>query len=369
MLQRICSSPKRMFLRPVLNRQPTCAYLQMFSQLISITSDFVDKSGRKRRITDTTLRDLGSECGGLVYGVTAGTLLAYCGCRKGVAPQALRVLHSALRPMSQAIVCASGVDATHLCAGMFAHRQSRAQMNYVGLTEQASPTVSVQINRRFGSSSMLVGATIALFCVFTLLSNHTIALASGATIDSLKSDIEWIVNKNCLLDAAVNVADAVRGAVPSHGFAAAPLWEFEAVEAELRALQRAIVGVRVAMEMARKNGLSPRDALTLQLDYFAKAAYPASVRLDAGTQSKLLNNIANPLFFHAQQNARSQTNPGSGGLVVPLSQLSSIAREGDPGGSDGSVTDASSVSHPLSNASSRNSDAASEAECFRVMEL
>ena len=105
------------------------------------------------------------------------------------------------------------------------------------------------------------------------------------------------------------------------------------------------------------------------MDYFAKAAYPASVRLDAGTQSKLLSDVANPLFFHAQQNARPQTNPGSGGLVVPLSQLSSIAREGDPGGSEGSITDASSVSHPLSNASSRNSDVASEAECFRVMEL
>ena len=369
MLSRVCGTNQRMFRSPILRRQPTHAYLETFCQLISLPSDTQDRSGRKRRITDTTMRELGSECGGMVYGTTAGQMLAFLGCGKGVVPKALRVLHTALTPVSQAVLTMLGPDATHLCAGLFTHRQARAQMTK--LSQQSGNQPSVQIHSRFGSSSMIVGATVAIYCVFRLLSSHAVALDCGATAQSFVEDVDWMMNNNCLLDSVVHMETVVRGAVPRHGFAAAQVWEVAAVEAELRALQRAKVGVRVAIDVASKHGLSSKDAFELQLDYFAKAGFPATSRLAPNSHAAMLDEIANPLFFASQQTANPQPQAFHGGFVVPLSQLAGVARKSGDGNSEtSSMTDGSTLSHPLSIASSGNSEAGSDlGTSFTVLDL
>jgi hypothetical protein len=372
MLQRISRQRQWLFFRSVLRRQPESSNLQMFSHLISAELDAVDRSGRKRRLVDSAFRNLGSDCGGVVYGVTLGALLAFCGCKKGNTPHAVRVIQASFQQIQTSVKAMSGADKQLLVSGLFSNRQSRSQINYVNEnTNNGAEQSNVQVSSRHGSSSMLVGATATIFCVFTVLSNRAAALATGASEESFNSDIEFLNQSRSILETTVKAELALRGAAPRCGFGAAPAFEVDSIEAEIRALQRAKVGIRFAMEVAETQRLNCAQTIRLQLEYYSRAAFPATC-LDSRTHSTVLSAIANPAFFglSIQQAGPLQAARYQGDFVVPLAQLSGLARDGATGGnSDTASFSASAASRQLSNASSRASDAGSEIDSFKVLEL
>jgi hypothetical protein len=301
------------------------------------------------------LRDFGSECGGIVYGTTAGQLLAFCGCSKGKVPLALRIIHGALKPVADSVLTTLGQDSTNLCDGLFAHRMARVQQQALttgsgGVTREF---VSVNIHSRHGSSSMLVGATASVVCVFSLLTNRSF---NPCAVE----DVAWIVSNEVLVNTLLSACEALRGSVPTHGFACSPKWELQAIGAEFRALERAKAGVRIAIQLCSLHKLPPAQALDLQMLYLKRAAFPAESNLCDATQPQMLRDVSLPMFFASQQDMQPQPRAFQGGFVVPLSQLSSVVSQGGSGGSGGSrggsdassVTGSSVMSHPLSNCSS-----------------
>ena len=131
-------------------------------------------------------------------------------------------------------------------------------------------------------------------------------------------------------------------------------FQYNSCEAERRALERGIQGVKTASFVAFRRQLTTTATFSLQMDFFCKAAWPTNHCIGPDTQDVLLQRMKLPVFFlsHTLQRFQHQPVPHPG-FIVPLSQLSGIENSGVEHYC--TETDASSVDTGSSNGKSSNS--------------
>ena len=259
---------------------------------------------------------VGRRCVGCVYGCAIGNIVNYCAHKGASVPAMVRKIHQSLVPVAAAVLSESGSDANTLCSGIAAHRIARAQQLRMGQLEK-------NIHCRHANPAIVVGLTASIYVVYAILAAPNIT----ACTTSRASDIRWFVKHQLILQS-LHVAEYIlkSSKPPRHGPGCAPEFEIGAVEAEFRAIQRAIQGVKTANIMATQNDLDEQNTFSVQLSFYAKAAWPTNERIGADTHDALLARIATRPFFTgpSQQASHAPPHAPHPGLVVPLSQMSGI---------------------------------------------
>ena len=126
-----------------------------------------------------------------------------------------------------------------------------------------------------------------------------------------------MVEHNSIRDAITTLEWLLEGVVPC----AAPRIERDAVDAELRAVQRAKRGIVMAESLLKSASNSSLTSATAQLHFqfsiVLRAIFPAGEFVDEFTHDELLAKLESPAFFF-QNSVLPVALPTS---IVPLSQL------------------------------------------------
>ena len=164
-------------------------------------------------------------------------------------------MFDAFMPIAKNLKQMKGPDVKYLARGLGTHRVIRSQ--YPKLCEI---TVAPQIQKRDGHRACAFGATAAIYVLFHMLASEKRPLELGGPLDEggLGTQFEKVV-------------EATAGA-----FADWPLLDLldaPALEAELRALQRAYVGIRLA-RMCDVQHESVEEAFARRLRFYAQCVWP-----------------------------------------------------------------------------------------------
>ena len=195
-----------------------------------------------------------------------------------------------------------------------------------------------------------------MLCVYSVLASDVVTTPRV----SREEDVRWFVERGMLMHTLAVAEHVLSTSTPPRGrggLGGPSEFELAAVQAEMRAVQRAARGVATATALAKRHNLPPTTTFAMQLAFFSRAAWPPNQRLCRDTQSELLASMESPLFFTSEPSTHRSLHSHAvhPGLVVPLSELSAIAASsssssaarplGKRGGASeaASETDASSV--------------------------
>lgn len=269
----------------------------------------------------------------------------YCAHNGSSIPAMMRKIHEMLVPVATAVLSESGKDANTMCAGIAAHRIARSQQLRMG------GQIEKTIHRRQANPAIVVGLVASIYCVYAILSYD---LATTPKV-SRAYDVAWFVKNNLILQS-LGVAEYIltSSTPPRHGPGNATEFEISADEAELRAVARAIQGVKTATSMAAQNGFDEYTTFSMQLSFLSKAAWPTNERIGPDTQTALLKRLGSPIFFTSGPHQQAPHGPISHpGMIVPLSQLSGVESRAI-GGKGATDTDSSSIATGSSHRHSSN---------------
>lgn len=312
-LERANAHARRIFDGPILTRQSN-RYLGCQAFLLAIPS------GRKQP-TMPVNPQLGGPCAGCVYGCAFGNIVGYCSHKNTVFAAITRKIYQVLVPIAASVLSESGSDAQTMCSGIAAYRITRTQQLKMHPGELEKTTHRKQTN-----PAVVLGLTASILCVYSVLSSDSVT--SPAV--SRANDILWFARQSMLLRALAVAEHVLETSTPriAHGVGSAPAFERAAVDAELRAVQRAAQGVKTATALAEQHAMDTAATFALQLSFFAKSAWPANERLGMDTHARMLQKLSSPLFFTADaQNTQLTFQAGAvhPGFVVPLAELSGFA--------------------------------------------
>ena len=265
------------------------------------------------------------QCVGVVFGCSLANLMHYARGSKHKVYRVMREIRRCLEPVSAQILRMSGKDRAVLSQGIASHRVVLQQQKKMREIARAPP-----IDSKMGHAGVVLGITAALLVVFTVLA----ADAADATFgQGLSSTISTML---------FQVADALRAwRLPAcSNITAARV----AIDAEMRAVQRAIAGVRRAGTLARQNNLDFFAQLKLELKLYALAAWPPGMIVEEETHDSVMEKLlTGALDLEALKADGDFFAPPPG--VVPLSALPNLLNVKDGGsGSDLESVTASSVS-------------------------
>jgi len=223
----------------------------------------------------------------------------------------LRTVRAQLLPAAESLRCIRGADAEHLALGMASCRVVHAER--AALPELAAAQCP-RIDHKYGHASTAVGATAALLAAFGCMAevpNHCRHLVHDHSLGKAL---------RCAEAALETWRPAVMHMPDEH---------WAALAAERRAMQRASLAVRQAIEVALARDLEPLRAMALQLAWARAAAYPSGETVDEFTQSRLCERIRDrrlfgPLLDAAAVAAPSPLDPVVPG-VLPLSEIPEAA--------------------------------------------
>lgn len=341
-LKRAAQQTRRLFDGPLLKKLSPSAYLIVFSAFLARREPAQPSSGRKRRAERSALAAT-TECAGTVFGCCLGSLVAYLKLAGVSTAFTVRQIEAALSPLAAAALKTHGVDSQWLCAGLASARVLRAQVALASTDD-----VNVALHSRNGNPLTMIGACASIFVTFSILASPMLG-----SVDSkqLQDDLEWLVDHNTL-ETTLRSASVLANAVPIDGWAAALPFELASLDAEQRALERAMSGVRVAREFAEKHRFQAASTLRKMLDWFARAAWPAGELLNERTHDAVLLKLSDARYFLSPPpvHASHSTPPE----LIPLAQLSGLAD-----GTRRSESDASSIATGSSRTLSSKSSTAS----------
>lgn len=309
---------------------------------------------------------------GATFGCTLGIIVAYLEGRGIPAERAhvLRSIRTQLLPAAESLRYMRGVDAEHLALGMASCRVVQAQRSAM---QEMAPANCPRIDHKYGHAGTAVGTTATLLAAFGVMCE-------------VPNHCRHFVH-DCSLGKALRCAEA---ALDNWKPAVVHLPEehWEALGAERRALHRASLAVREAIEAALERRLDPTLSMTTQLTWARLAAFPSGKLVNEFTQTRLCDQIrrrelfgmslddllAPPACTLATRAPRRMLQPG----VLPLSEIpaATLMPSRGGGGSQGrgeSFSDthsyASSSWHTLSSNGSNFSHVSQDslgglAECF-----
>ena len=273
------------------------------------------QGGRVRRAGKVVSKTVGS-----VFGCSMGNLLTYGRGHKHPLRVARSRLERVSEPVLEALARITGPDRVHLNRGTGLHR-------VVGTLGTKLPEVQQSCclpitDKRRGAARAAVGVAYGL--VLAVLGAFAILSAVPQDEELLEPLLEPACRE---MRAALEQWDTVVET------------DAASLNAERRAAERALAGVRLARQRAREWMLSPAESVKLQLSLYRRAAWPAGERIGPDEQASLLARLQSGALVGEQIDARAepqlpQTMPTPG--VLPLAALAFAPR---PAGDD----DASSV--------------------------
>jgi len=237
----------------------------------------VGGSGRKRKERTggegrREARDSVSCCGA-TFGATMGNIVGYLEGRGVPAERAriLRGVRAQLADAAGALATMNGDDVHHLARGMAACRVVGPQRGALPELPGVNPHCP-RIDSKYGHVATAVGTTAALIAIFGVMCEVP---AQCAHIAADESFIKAMRCAQAALAAWSTPALQLRGE------------HWSALEAERRALERAIDGAREASRSAARLRATPERTMALQLAWARRAAYPPHERVDPQTQPAL----------------------------------------------------------------------------------
>jgi len=332
-LDRVCRTSEHLFNCPLLCRLNRDAKLVVYSCFLAPNGG--ERPERSERYAPYRRGHSAAAspvvCNGSVFGVLLCSLTSFLLHAKASKAFVLRLIAAALREPSQTAKSIRGFDRVFLCAGM--------SIESVALREQLvrmSTAERQAIPRKYGRSEIVIGLTASIYAIFSVLQND---LSGNVRRTTFLKDIEWMVVKQAIEERLSRADEILEKSIPAPSSDECERIEGEAVDAEQRAVQRALCGVRMATSFAQSNGLTLQDTFRLQLQWFARAAWPAGEMLNVKTHESVLQKMTDQSFF--LQAPMLQTEQTVTERFTPLWALNSMS------GPVGSESDASSARSSL----------------------
>ena len=218
---------------------------------------------------------------GATFGCTLGIIVAYLEGRGIPAERAhvLRSVRTQLLPAAESLRYMRGVDAQHLALGMASCRVVHAQRT--AMPEMGAGECP-RIDHKYGHAGTAVGATATLIAAFGVMSG-------------VPNHCRHFVHDHSLAKALRCAAGALDNWKPA--VLHLPEEHWEALSAERRALHRASLAVREAIEVAVDRKLEPSLSMNMQLAWARMAAFPSGELVNEYTQTRLCERIRARTLF------------------------------------------------------------------------
>lgn len=268
------------------------------------------ESGRKRRLCAAAAPP-GVEVEGAVFGTFLGSLVYALSVRGVTTSFCIRSIRAALLPIANAAQNVEGVDGRVLCAGLAASRAVREQMVSVGAA-QTPPSLHSSV----GHPTIVLGACATIYVLFALLTSDHFGTIDTQT---LEVNARAVADNDVVAQTFDYAVLLLERAVPMNA-----TWlgcgdvEVRAVDAEIRACQRAARAARAAVGYAAQRSLEGTQTVRLMLSWVARAAWPAGMLVNERMHDELMAQLT-PEFFNRP--VVVQTREVAVDAIVPLSQL------------------------------------------------
>jgi len=369
-LKRASENTRRLIDGPLVSRLRENAYLVVVSSFLALRENTpscsAQTTGRKRRSGHRGAIQSSSECSGAVYGCFLGTIVSYLQTTGVSVAFTVRQIEAVLSPVAASALKTRGVDARLLCTGLASSRMVRTQLVYLSLQKKDGP---LSLHSRNGNPSTMIGMCASLFVVFSLLSS---SMLGSVDKHDLNSSIVFMLENHTIERVLKEANETAENALPLDGWTSAHIFELEAVDAEHRAIERAIRAVSCARRYASAHALAPASTFRKILEWYSIAAWPAGELLNERTHENILhrmNNIEyylNPSVEAASSFEAAAAGPGATAAeltdVIPLNQLRAASASATASSYASSYASSASSSVSIASSSS-NGGAADVAEC------
>jgi len=270
---------------------------------------------------------------GSIFGCVLGAVIGFVTTKDERVCDVMRRLRGCLEPVGKDAMSCLGEDAIHLQRGFASHHAIRGQLPYLHESK-----MSVRIDSRYGKKSVALGVSA---CVYFVLSS--LATRTENSVALLYASSMWMRRCYKML-SHWNTSSHVCG-----------VFQFQALEAERRALERGAHAFDAADAEAKRTGLDIHNTLRLKLAYVRKAMWPPGRVLDAKTQAALLDWVNSDSFTKDIKLQREVQPSMNITINVPLSAIPMLPEHSKMG--VGSSCDSqSSAGSSLLSLSSVNSD-------------
>ena len=231
--------------------------------------------------------------------------------------------------------------------------QGLAALRIVGEQRKHIPELNaLKVDSRKGHPGAAFGATAAIVAVFGIMA----ADPTGEASKHFAAD-------NSLPRVLACAEEHLKDRQPAYGVRV-PAEHWASLQAERRAIERARIAAETAVAACETRKLPPREAVKLQLEMTAAAAFPSGgIKVDAETQAVLCEAARSGKQCKCQKRrlACTRHHPSS---VVPLSEISGealVTGGADSRSSDDSRSMASSSWNSVASGSSSGVSAYSRA--------
>ena len=240
---------------------------------------------------------------GCCFGVSMGHLVEFarCGSHFSVA-DVIRQLRSLLGPAANDLSACQGMDVEYLKRGFACNHAIRGQMSFMNESKRAP-----RLNSKYGNKGVVVGVSTCMFFIMSMLSNN----ARRAPSLDMVSDF-WV-------DSCLRILDTWRWTEDPP-----PQDALSALDAERRAIKRAVLGIRVGRQKVKELVLDAREGAKLIVSYMRNAIWPRGHTIDAASQPELCEWIFSPEFVTSASMPPPPSTWYQHSTNVPLSALPTI---------------------------------------------
>lgn len=248
---------------------------------------------------------------GTVFGCSLAIIVPFLEGRgiPGERAHVLRSIRTHLLAPSESARYMTGADTKYLKMGLKSFRVVQTQRNAM---PEMNPDHAIKIDAKYGNIGEVLGLTATLLVVFATMCeipNHC---------RHFVFDCSFAKSLRCALATLTSWKPSVIYIPEEHT---------NALHAEQRALYRASLAVREAIEIANTQNIEPNAAMRLQLSWARIAAFPGGERVDEFTQNGLCDKIRSHALFRANAPlAEPMVPPRPVDLgVLPLSRIPEAA--------------------------------------------
>jgi hypothetical protein len=140
----------------------------------------------------------------------------------------------------------------------------------------------------------------------------------------VEDDVNWMLEHSTVEQTLILAEKMAEHAIPLEGWTAAPSFEVAAVDAEHRAIQRALKAVSTAKRFAERHGLSPSSTFRKMLEWYARAAWPGGELLNERTHPQMMTRLSDQGYYLTQAPDCAPSVDFSTSDPIPLEQLSGL---------------------------------------------
>ena len=254
---------------------------------------------------------------GATFGCSLGNIIEYLqgrpglkgsGARPAEVPKIIKELSTQLQQVKQSMATMQGKDAPLLAQGL-------AALRIVGEQRKHMPELNAfKVDSRKGHPGAAFGATAAIVAVFGIMAADPTGEAS-----------RHFATDNSLSRVLACAEEHLKDWQPAYGVRV-PAEHWASLQAERRAIERARIAAETADAACETRKLPPGEAVKLQLQMTAAAAFPSGgIKVDAETQAVLCEAARSGEQVQPLRATGAMHPPPPPSSVVPLSEISGEA--------------------------------------------